>query len=89
MYQKLKTGVWCQSIDKEMRVIVKVIFKVLLPNLAHKKKFILKTTLKSEASSANLCIVQVTVEFFLLRRPYSWQKLFTLFSSSSKTWIIS
>lgn len=37
MYQKLKTGVWCQSIDKEMRVIVKVIFKVLLPNLAHKK----------------------------------------------------
>lgn len=30
MYQKLKTGVWCQSNDKEMRVIVKVIFKVLL-----------------------------------------------------------
>lgn len=31
MYQKLKTSVWCQSNDKEMRVIMKVIFKVLLP----------------------------------------------------------
>lgn len=50
MYQKLKTGVWCQSIDKEMRVIVKVIF-------------LFKTTLKSEASSATLRILQVTLSF--------------------------
>lgn len=39
MYQKLKTGVWCQNNDKEMRVIFKIIFKLSLAISSILKKF--------------------------------------------------
>lgn len=50
-------------------------------------KKILNTTLKSKASSANLCILQLTDDCIFLKNAYPWQKLFNLFYSSSETWV--